>query len=183
MPVNIEKSWDLVRCYRSLTHWQTTEYSATQLVSSINHKLSHAIFFRYQSIKGVQYFLKEAHHAPKSIYASMQSKLNISHPKHTKKRFCVNRSSLNQTGGKLSYLWTYICWCHHMSHIVHICREIQHLQVWNWLCKRKMSIVDAKLRRVKFYVAHRVQRQQPVVECNRYNKGTFHCFVQTHFCK
>ena len=133
MPVYIGKSGDLVGCYRSLTHWQTTEYSATQLVSSINHKLSHAIFFRYQSIKGVQYFLKEAHHAPKSIYASMQSKLNISHPKHTKKRFCVNRSSLNQTGGKLSYLWTYICWCHHMSHIVHICREIQHLQVWNWI--------------------------------------------------
>ena len=38
---------DLVGCYRCLTHTQTdrqtSEYRATQLVSSIKHKLSHAI--------------------------------------------------------------------------------------------------------------------------------------------
>ena len=43
MPVYIGKSGDLVGCYRSLTHSQTTEYSATQLVSSIKFKLSHTI--------------------------------------------------------------------------------------------------------------------------------------------
>ena len=43
MPVYIGKSGDLVGCYRSLTHSQTTEYSATQLVLSIKFKLSHAI--------------------------------------------------------------------------------------------------------------------------------------------
>ena len=43
MPVYIGKSGDLVGCYRCLKHSQTTEYSATQLVSSIKHKLSHAI--------------------------------------------------------------------------------------------------------------------------------------------
>ena len=42
MPVYIGKSGDLVRCYRCLTDRQTTEYRATQLVSSIKHKLSHA---------------------------------------------------------------------------------------------------------------------------------------------
>ena len=42
MPVYIGKSGDLVGCYRCLTHSQT-ENSATQLVSSIKHKLSHAI--------------------------------------------------------------------------------------------------------------------------------------------
>ena len=43
MPVYIGKSGDLVGCYRCLTYSQTTEYSATQLVSSIKLKLSHAI--------------------------------------------------------------------------------------------------------------------------------------------
>ena len=42
MPVYIGKSGDLVGCYRSLTHSQTTEYKATQLVESIKFKLSHA---------------------------------------------------------------------------------------------------------------------------------------------
>ena len=48
MPVYIVKSGDLVGCYRCLTHTQTdrqtSEYRATQLVSSIKHKLSHAIW-------------------------------------------------------------------------------------------------------------------------------------------
>ena len=43
MPVYIGKSGDLVRCYRCLTDRQTTEYRATQLLSSIQLKLSHAI--------------------------------------------------------------------------------------------------------------------------------------------
>ena len=43
MPVYIVKSGDLIGCYRYLTHRQTSEYRATQLVSSIKHKLSHAI--------------------------------------------------------------------------------------------------------------------------------------------
>ena len=47
MPVYIGKSGDLVGCYRclthSLTHSQPTENRATQLVSSIKFKLSHAI--------------------------------------------------------------------------------------------------------------------------------------------
>ena len=43
MPVYIGKSGDLIGCYRYLIHRQTTEYRATQLVSSIKHKLSHAI--------------------------------------------------------------------------------------------------------------------------------------------
>ena len=43
MPVYIGKRGDLVGCYRSLTHSQTTENRATQLLSSIKHKLSHAI--------------------------------------------------------------------------------------------------------------------------------------------
>ena len=43
MPVYIGKSGDLVGCYRCLTDTQTSEYRATQLVSSIKHKLSHAI--------------------------------------------------------------------------------------------------------------------------------------------
>ena len=43
MPVYIGKSGDLVGCYRFLTYRQTSEYRATQLVSSIKHKLSHAI--------------------------------------------------------------------------------------------------------------------------------------------
>ena len=45
MPVYIGKSGDLVRCYRCLTDTQTTEYRATQLLSSIQFKLSHAIYF------------------------------------------------------------------------------------------------------------------------------------------
>ena len=43
MPAYIGKSGDLVGCHRCLTHRQTTEYIATQLVSSIKFKLSHAI--------------------------------------------------------------------------------------------------------------------------------------------
>ena len=43
MPVYIGKSGDLVRCYRCLTDTQTTEYRATQLLYSIQFKLSHAI--------------------------------------------------------------------------------------------------------------------------------------------
>ena len=43
MPVYIGKSGDLVGWHRCLTYSQTTEYRATQLVSSITHKLSHAI--------------------------------------------------------------------------------------------------------------------------------------------
>ena len=43
MPEYIGKSGDLVGCYRCLTYSQTTEYRATQLVSSIKFKLSHAI--------------------------------------------------------------------------------------------------------------------------------------------
>ena len=39
MPVYIGKSGDLVRCYRCLTDTQTTEYRATQLLSSIQFKL------------------------------------------------------------------------------------------------------------------------------------------------
>ena len=50
MPVYIVKSGDLIGCYRYLTHRQTSEYRATQLVSSIKHKLSHAIF--EQPLKG-----------------------------------------------------------------------------------------------------------------------------------
>ena len=34
MPVYIGKSGDLAGCYRCLTHWQTSEYRATQLLSS-----------------------------------------------------------------------------------------------------------------------------------------------------
>ena len=43
MPVYIGKSGDLVGWHRCLTYSQTTEYRATQLVSSIKHKLSHAM--------------------------------------------------------------------------------------------------------------------------------------------
>ena len=43
MPVYIGKSGDLVRCYRCLTNRQTTEDRATQLLYSIQFKLSHAI--------------------------------------------------------------------------------------------------------------------------------------------
>merc|ERR1712209_322248 len=43
MPVYIGKSGDLVRCYRCLTDTQTTEYRATQLLYSIQFKLSHAM--------------------------------------------------------------------------------------------------------------------------------------------
>ena len=43
MPVYIGKSGDLVRWHRCLTHTQTTEYSATQLVQSLKFKRSHAI--------------------------------------------------------------------------------------------------------------------------------------------
>ena len=43
MPVYIGKSGNLVGCYRCLTHSQTTEYRATQLVSSKKFKLSHAM--------------------------------------------------------------------------------------------------------------------------------------------
>merc|ERR1712209_312283 len=43
MPVYIGKSGDLVRCYRCLTDTQTTEDRATQLLYSIQFKLSHAI--------------------------------------------------------------------------------------------------------------------------------------------
>ena len=43
MPVYIGKSGDLVGWHRCLTYSQTTEYRATQLVSSIKFKLSHAI--------------------------------------------------------------------------------------------------------------------------------------------
>ena len=39
----LKKSGDLVGFYQCLTHRQTTEYSATQLVYSIQFKLSHAI--------------------------------------------------------------------------------------------------------------------------------------------
>ena len=39
----IGKSGALVGCHRCLTYSQTSEYRATQLVSSIKHKLSHAI--------------------------------------------------------------------------------------------------------------------------------------------
>ena len=49
MPVYIGKSGDLVGCYRCLTHSQT-ENSATQLVSSIKLKLSHAIQVLYMLI-------------------------------------------------------------------------------------------------------------------------------------
>ena len=48
MPVYIGKSGDLVGWHRCLTDWQTSEYRATQLVSSIKFKLSHAnIHFWY----------------------------------------------------------------------------------------------------------------------------------------
>ena len=43
MPVYIGKSGDLVGWHRCLTDTQTTEYRATQLLSSIQFKLSHAI--------------------------------------------------------------------------------------------------------------------------------------------
>ena len=43
MPVYIGKSGDLVGWHRCLTHWQTTEDRATQLLCSIQLKLSHAI--------------------------------------------------------------------------------------------------------------------------------------------
>ena len=43
MPVYIGKSGHLVRWHRCLTDRQTTEYSATQLLYSIQFKLSHAI--------------------------------------------------------------------------------------------------------------------------------------------
>ena len=42
MPVYIGKSGDLVGWHWCLTDWQTSEYRATQLVSSIKFKLSHA---------------------------------------------------------------------------------------------------------------------------------------------
>ena len=45
MPVYIGKSGHLVRWHRCLTDRQTTEYSATQLLYSIQFKLSHAIFW------------------------------------------------------------------------------------------------------------------------------------------
>ena len=44
MPVYIGKSGDLVGWHRCLTDRQTTEYRATQLLSSIQFKLSHAIY-------------------------------------------------------------------------------------------------------------------------------------------
>ena len=44
MPVYIGKSGDLVGWHRCLTDTQTTEYRATQLLSSIQFKLSHAIW-------------------------------------------------------------------------------------------------------------------------------------------
>ena len=43
LPVYIGKSGDLVRCYRCLTDKQTTEDGATQLLYSIQFKLSHAM--------------------------------------------------------------------------------------------------------------------------------------------
>ena len=43
MPVYIGKSGDLVGCYRCLTDTQTTEDRATQLLYSIQFKLSHAM--------------------------------------------------------------------------------------------------------------------------------------------
>ena len=49
MPVYIGKSGDLVGWHRCLTDTQTTEYSATQLLSSIQFKLSHAICKEYRS--------------------------------------------------------------------------------------------------------------------------------------
>ena len=59
MPVYIGKSGDLAGCYRCLTHRQTTEYSATQLVSSIKFKLSHAIRYKIANIFCVQFILRE----------------------------------------------------------------------------------------------------------------------------
>ena len=56
MPVYIGKSGDLVRWHRCLTHWQTSEYSATQLVSSIKHKLSHAILNGQPMVKTQLFF-------------------------------------------------------------------------------------------------------------------------------
>ena len=49
MPVYIGKSGDLVGCYRCLTDTQTTEYRATQLLSSIQFKLSHT---KYLEVDG-----------------------------------------------------------------------------------------------------------------------------------
>ena len=62
MPVYIGKSGDLVGCYRCLTHSEC-ENSATQLVSSIKHKLSHAICMivaenQHQNNIGTQKMLK-----------------------------------------------------------------------------------------------------------------------------
>ena len=51
MPVYIGKSGDLVRCYWCLTHRQTTEDRATQLVESIKFKLSHAIVYFVRKLR------------------------------------------------------------------------------------------------------------------------------------
>ena len=52
MPVYIGKSGHLVGWHRCLTDRQTTEYSATQLLSSIQFKLSHAIYKFLDSLQG-----------------------------------------------------------------------------------------------------------------------------------
>ena len=52
MPVYIGKRGDLVECYRCLTNSQS-ENSATQLVSSIKHKLSHAILLTRKMTKEI----------------------------------------------------------------------------------------------------------------------------------
>ena len=70
-----------------------------------------------------------------------------------------------------------------MYHIVHICREIN---IFKFETEYEYSREGCRLlmqNYVGLSVGHREQRQQSVVECNRYNKGTFHCFVQTHICK
>ena len=53
MPVYIGKSGDLVGWHRCLTDWQTSEYRATQLVSSIKFKLSHAIWIKTKQGRSV----------------------------------------------------------------------------------------------------------------------------------
>ena len=74
MPVYIGKSGDLVGWHRCLTHWlthsQTTEYRATQLLSSIQFKLSHAIvaFFSINIIDAVLIDVQNPNSSPaKSI--------------------------------------------------------------------------------------------------------------------
>ena len=67
MPVYIGKSGDLVGWHRCLTDTQTTEYRATQLLSSIQFKLSHAMLSN-QAKDLSEYILLSSFHVTKWLF-------------------------------------------------------------------------------------------------------------------